>query len=128
MNEYTDILYLSHYEFLYHPRMSIANRAAQFAPFDALTGYKEAVFEKGRKTTPYRILTDDVFYDLNQKMEKLKNGQKIRITYFLPDELKIGGKYLEEEVILKKIDAIQKKVYFQNHFAISFWQILNIEI
>ena len=120
MNEYTDILYLSHYEFRYHPRMSIANRAAQFAPFDALTGYKEAVFEKGRKTTPYRILTDDVFYDLNQKMEKLKNGQKIRITYFLPDELKIGGKYLEAEVILKKNRCYSEKSIFSKSFCNFF--------
>ena len=48
-NDYDDIINLPHYEPKHHPRMSMWNRAAQFAPFAALTGYEEAVREAERK-------------------------------------------------------------------------------
>ena len=58
MNEYQDIISLPHYELKYHPRMSMEKRAAQFASFDALLGFKEEIKEKGRRTTLKKQLTE----------------------------------------------------------------------
>ncbi len=131
MIEYQDILNSYHYELRYHPRMSNQNRAAQFAPFAALTGYEEAVKETARTTTEERILTEDELEQLNyqlQEIEKdLENNPKIKITYFEKDKRKKGGKYLEYTGEVKKIDLLKKEMIFFSNKKISIKNIIKIE-
>ncbi len=130
--EYQDILNSYHYELRYHPKMSKQNRAAQFAPFAALTGYEEAVKETARTTTKKKQLTEDELEQLNyqlQEIEKeLEKKPVIKITYFEKDKRKIGGKYLEYIGKIKKIDSIKKEIIFFENKKIIIKNIIKIEI
>lgn len=131
MIEYQDILNNSHYELRYHPRMSNQNRAAQFAPFAALTGYEEAVKETARTTIQEKILTEDELEQLNYKLQEIeKNLEKlplIKIIYFEKDKRKKGGKYLEYTGEIKKIDSLRKEMIFFSNKKISIKNIIKIE-
>ena len=127
MNEYLDILNIPHYELRYHPRMSIEARASQFAPFDALTGYKEGINEVKRLTTKRKILLEDELEQLDEIMKNIKMGDTVKIKYFIPDSTKLGGKYVEEQGIIKGIDTIYKRILLQNNKTIRIEQIIYIE-
>ena len=114
MNEYLDILNLPHYEPRYHPRMSMDKRAAQFASFDALLGFKEEIKEKGRKTSSKKQLTEEEIDLLNQELKDLNPNTKIKVTVFIPDSKKEGGSYQELEGVFKKIDLITQELIFQD--------------
>ena len=96
-NDYDDIINLPHYEPKYHPRMSMWNRAAQFAPFAALTGYDAAIQESNRVTDDWIDLGESGNEELNRRMEmilsKLPEQPHVTIEYFVPDEHKEGGSY-----------------------------------
>ena len=97
-NNYEDIKNLPHYELKYHPRMSSYQRAAQFAPFAALTGYEELVRESSRLTDRKIELSEYERSILDEKLLLIQNNIKIRpeiiITYFIKDKKKSGGKYI----------------------------------
>ena len=86
-DSYEDILFLEHPTSLRHPRMSVQNRAAQFAPFAALTGYEEALGETARQTSQRIVLDEDSKENLDRKLQWLlahKEEQiKVQITYFI---------------------------------------------
>ena len=132
MIEYQDILNNSHYELRYHPRMSSQNRAAQFAPFAALTGYEEAVKETARTTTEEKILTEDELNQLNYQYQIIKNNlelyPRIKIIYFEKDKRKKGGKYLEYTGEVKKIDSLRKEMIFFSNKKIFMKNIIKLEI
>ena len=96
-HDYDDIINLPHYEPKHHPRMSMWNRAAQFAPFAALTGYDAAIQESNRVTDDWIDLGESGNEELNRKMElilsKLSEQPQVTIEYFVPDEHKEGGSY-----------------------------------
>ena len=93
MGEYDDIINLPHYEPKNHPRMSMMNRAAQFAPFSAVAGYEAAIRETGRTTDDWMDIADSGNEELNRKMElllsRLSEYPMVTIEYFLPDPHKI---------------------------------------
>mgnify|MGYP003305899876 CR=1 FL=1 len=95
-NRYDDIINLRHYSSPARPRMSRMNRAAQFAPFAALTGYDAAVTETARLTDMRHELTEDERIMLSEKLHILSENEQGRpvvgITYFMPDSRKSGGK------------------------------------
>ena len=106
MNNYDDIINLPHHVSKNHPRMSIENRASQFSPFSALTGYEDAINESRRITTEKRILTPDKIEELNRillEIEDNLNKYTYQITYFKKDLKKVGGNYL---TIIDKIIKI----------------------
>lgn len=113
-----------------HPKLSMEQRAAQFAPFQALTGYKEQIIETSRDTTKKKILTEEEKYIINDKLNilNLHKNYSAKITYFESDEKKAGGKYLETSSKLKKIDTYNEIIYLENNKKISLEDILNIEI
>lgn len=78
--------------------MSMENRAAQFAPFAALTGHDEALAETARLTTPKKLLSDDEMASLTRKLtrviEQIPGQEEYTFVYFVPDTQKDGGKYL----------------------------------
>lgn len=112
-----------------YPKMSMSDRAAQFAPFAALTGHKEAVIEQGRITQEKRILSNEEKLEINEKIvEMVKLKSKCRITYFEKDKTKSGGKYLNRVLSFKRIDELNKVLYLKENIQIQIEDIVDIEI
>lgn len=114
MSKYDDILYLPHPISDRHNRMPLADRAAQFAPFAALTGYDDVIVETGRHTENYIELDESRKYELDIQlrylMEIIDSQPAVTIRYFQADAYKSGGSYITLESCLKKIDEIERKI------------------
>ena len=130
-NPYEDMLELSHPVSKTHPQMTRRDRAAQFAPFAALTGYEEAVKEAARLTEEKMILDEDSKEQLDWKLrrlqEKVKEKPTITVTYFLKDEKKKGGKYVTVTGVLKKIDSYTHQFVLENGEEIPVEDIVSLE-
>lgn len=112
-----------------YPKMSMSDRAAQFAPFAALTGHKEAVIEQGRITQEKRILSNEEKLEINEKITELMHlKSKGRITYFEKDKTKSGGQYMEGVLSFKRIDELNKVLYFKENIQIQIDDIVDIEV
>ena len=102
---YEDIVGLPHHVSSTHIPMPMIKRAAQFAPFAALTGYGDAVAETARLTDDRMDLTEDAVNELNRQIyEASASGREIRIVYFVPDDRKAGGAYMEVKGKIRKIE------------------------
>lgn len=120
---YDDIINLARPETKNREHMSRLNRAAQFAPFAALTGYAAAVSETGRLTEKKRVLSSDEIAILERRINFLienEINEKIKIKYFKIDERKSGGKYLEIEDQFKKFDDINLILTLESGLRINF--------
>lgn len=110
--KYDDIINLPRPVSSKHPPMPMSDRAAQFSPFAALTGYDEAVMEIGRLTDRKHDLNDEEIAALNQKLqflsEHLKEHPTVTVTFFVPDAKKAGGSYTTKTRRLKKIDTVDR--------------------
>lgn len=130
-NRYDDIINLRHYSSPVRPRMSRMNRAIQFAPFAALTGYDSAVSETARLTDKRHELTEDERIMLSEKLRILSENQQdtpsVQITYFLPDSRKNGGSYEEITGAVRRIDEGEMKVIFTDGGSIDIADIYGIE-
>ena len=112
-----------------YPKMSMSDRAAQFAPFAALTGHKEAILEQQRTTQTKRILSNEEKLEINEKIIELINlKSKCRITYFEKDKTKSGGKYLNRVLSFKRIDELNKTLFFKENIQIQIEDIVDIEV
>ena len=131
MNEYDDIINLPHHVSKSHPQMSMMNRAAQFAPFAALTGHSAAIEETARLTDEQRELADEDSDALNQKIaylrETINEHPTITITYFEPDKKKAGGAYKSIEGQLQNIDDYNQAIVLKNCEVIPLKSILDIQ-
>ena len=113
-----------------HPKMSLYQRSAQFAPFAALTGYEGQVKETARLTDRRIELDEEMKLILDLKIqvikEMLSDNPEVEITYFIPDTRKDGGKY--ETIInnVKKIDSYNEHIIMQNNLKIEIKEIINI--
>jgi hypothetical protein len=127
---YEDIISLPHYEPKKHPRMSKYNRAAQFAPFAALTGYKEEVKETTRLTDKKVEDYENLRSTLNSQLQIIDNHIKekpeVTITYFVADKKKSGGSYVKITGNVKKIDSVDKVVIMIDKKKIPMKDILSI--
>lgn len=129
---YEDILYEKRPVIKKHPLMSMYNRAAQFAPFAALTGHKEAIREKAR------ITEDKINLDENEKMEMdcvlhrilydSHSNAICEIVYFKKDERKSGGEYLTVTGKIKKVDEYDCCIVMESGEKISFSDVYHIEV
>ena len=130
MNDYSDIINLKRPPSK-HPKLSIESRAAQFAPFAALTGYNKAIKETARLTERKQELTEEQEEILNNKIMYLENHldekNEVTITYFIKDELKEGGKYIKETGIIKKIDHLKQTIKYENNKIIPIENIIEVE-
>ena len=129
MNQYDDIINLPHHTSKNHPRMSIQNRAAQFSPFAALTGYEDAINETKRITTQKRILTNDMIEEINITLLDIKeqlNKYTYQITYFKKDTKKEGGNYLTIIDKIIKINPIEEYLLTSNKTKINLKDIEKI--
>ena len=111
---YDDILNMPHHESKVRKRMPSGNRAAQFAPFAALTGYEEAIGETGRTTTKKKEIDECLKEEINAKLNFIahtkSNIPDVSITYFVPDERKAGGKYVTRIGTVTKVDSYKKTI------------------
>lgn len=130
-NNYEDIINLKPPISKKHPKMPISTRAAQFAPFSALTGYKEAIEETGRITEEEIFLAEDKKVIINEKLntisKNLESDPKITLTYFIKDKNKQGGKIVTEIISIKKIDLITEELILTDKRKISLKNIIDIE-
>ena len=130
MKNYEDIIELPHYVSKKHPQMSKEARAAQFAPFAALTGYGEAVKETARITDAKIELDEETKSIINEKLNIIDTNIKIKplvtFTYFVPDKYKNGGSYETVTGNVRKIDVVNNIVIFTNKKAIKISDIVNI--
>lgn len=130
-NKYNNIINLPHHVSSTHPHMSMIDRAAQFSPFAALTGYDAAVKETARLTEQQIELDEYEKSALDQRIlllqDHLKELPEVIITYFEPDERKSGGKYISKTGAVKKIDAYEKQIVLADRRKISIENILSIE-
>lgn len=112
-----------------YPKMPMLDRAAQFAPFAALTGHKEAILEQQRLTQTKRILSNEEKLAINEKIFELMNlKSKCRITYFEKDKTKSGGQYLKSVLTFKRLDELNKTLFFKENIQIQINDIVDIEV
>ncbi len=128
---YEDILYLPHHVSDNRARMSMLDRAAQFSPFAALTGYDDVVSETARLTQTQIILDVDAREELDKKLtlirDQIAQGPQLRITHFVPDERKAGGAYVTTTGRGYRMSSHEKWLKLDDGTAIFFENILNIE-
>ena len=126
--DYSDII---NYKYTGAPghRMKLTDRAAQFSPFAALSGYEAKIAEAGRMTNAKPVLTDEEISFLNEKLNRLKNLKhpRILLTYFQKDLLKEGGSVISVKSYLKKLDETEKRIILDTGEKIAFEDIIGLE-
>lgn len=132
IHDYRDIIDLPHPVSKKHPPMARKDRAAQFAPFAALTGHKEAVKERERQTESKRILSDGRKLLINEVLQKIKEQRKqrpvISVTYFVKDLYKTGGMYITEVRTMKDINELERQLICADGTKIWIPDIYQIEL
>ena len=130
-NSYDDIINLPHPVSKNHPQMPFRDRAAQFAPFAALTGHDAAIKETARLTDERLELSEEVIAQLNEKINIIRNNigieQNVSITYFIPDAKKAGGFYVTYSGIVKKVDEYEHTMIMTDQTVIPIEQISGIK-
>lgn len=128
---YEDIVDLPHHISKKHPQPTMADRAARFAPFAAITGYEEMVLEEARVTDERIEMDESSKAALNEKLnmilEFVDEQPEVSITYFEPDKKKSGGAYVNITGIVKRIDEYEhfvimtdgKKIRIEDIFALE---------
>lgn len=128
MTRYEEIINLPHHESERHARMSMLDRAAQFSPFAALTGYDAAIEETARLTDTKIELDESEKEVLDLRLrEAMECGRPVRITYFLPDERKTGGAYVCTTGKVKKLDTLTGSIVTENGTSIMLEDIVGLE-
>lgn len=130
-NRYDEIINLPHHVSKTRPQMPMSDRAAQFAPFAALTGYDSAIKETGRLTDEKIDLDEEALTDLNMRyqllVDALDEEQEVEITYFKPDERKSGGEYVTVTGTVKKVDDFERLITMQNGTKIPMDDVLAVD-
>ena len=128
---YEDIINLPHHVSKTRPQMSMIDRAAQFSPFAALTGYDAAIKETGRLTDEKIEMDEDRKAALDMKqaylIEMIDEQPEISITYFLPDAKKSGGAYVTVTGNLKRFDEYERLLILTDGKKIPMDDIADIE-
>lgn len=130
-NPYDDIINLPRPISTKHPAMSLHDRAAQFSPFAALTGFGAAIIETARLTDSRVELDEYIKADLNARLailqDQMDQQPKVSITYFQRDSLKAGGAYITSSGCVKKIDEYERVLVMEDTTKIPIDDILEIE-
>ena len=130
MTDYDDIIHLPHHVSQNHPQMPLRDRAAQFAPFAALTGYEAAVGETARQTTERRELDTQEAAELNRRLTdlaaRLKDRPEVTIEYFVPDERKAGGAYVTVTGVVRNISVSERLLVMEYGTAIPMEDVVSV--
>ena len=128
---YADIIGLAHHVSASRPHMSLADRAAQFAPFAALTGYGEAVSETERLTGREIALTDAEADVLNHRMARLAahagEHPRVTVTHFVPDTRKAGGEYRTEELVVHQVEPTLRLLIAEDGREVALDAVIALE-
>lgn len=128
---YDDIINLPHHVSATRPQMTAIDRAAQFSPFAALTGYDAAIRETARLTDERVELDEYRKYALSNRLQiiadRIKEHPGIAITYFLPDAKKNGGAYVTVISKAEKIDEYERVIIMTDGTAIPIDEIISID-
>ena len=131
IHNYDDIINMPRHISSKHPQMKIIDRAAQFAPFAALTGHKESINKASQITDSKKKLDENQKEILNNKLNyillNLDKLLEIKITYFQADLKKSGGKYVTVLASIKKIDEYNKVLVLNNGKKIKIDDLYWIE-
>jgi len=128
MSGYDDILHLPHHVSDRHPRMPMTDRAAQFSPFAALTGYGAVVQEAARLTDQRIELGEDEKAALDRRLQLLAEARgPAAFTYFLPDSRKEGGACVTVTGRLKRVDASRRLLLLEDGAEIPIDDLLEIQ-
>ena len=117
-NPYADIIHLPHHKAPNRPHMSLYDRAAQFSPFAALTGFDSVITETARLTDRKVELSESEKILLDQKLtlidEVIQDGYHpvVTVVYFVPDALKAGGSYQKFIGKVRQVEPVERKLVF----------------
>ena len=129
-HRYDDIINLPHHTSSVHPQMPIEKRAAQFSPFEALTGYGDAVAETARWTDRRVQLDEDRRSALEERLQFLLEGRERKrsaaLTWFIPDERKSGGRYVTHTGVLRKFDALNRVLVMEDGTRIPVDEVTEV--
>ena len=130
--KYDDIINLPHHTSTKHPRMTRTARAAQFAPFAALTGLDDEMEETARLTDKKITLDEEQKQVINRELLFIKNNPQrdipVIITFFKSDGRKDGGAYIVKEVRIKRIDEINRKLILSDYSEIKIDDLFSVRI
>ena len=107
--------------------MSMINRAAQFSPFAALTGYDDQITETARLTDRRIELTEAEEAEISNALGQLKKGDEVEITFFVPDKKKAGGRYVTENVVVKQMIPTEGRMILLDGRSIEMSAIIEVE-
>ena len=131
MSRYDDIIDHPHYRSVKRPHMSTTDRAAQFSPFAALTGYDDAVEEAARLTSGRIELDESEKEVINERLsfirDSLPDSPPVDITYYVQDERKSGGAYITATGRVQRIDPVTRAVRMDDGHIIPIDDIFGIE-
>lgn len=129
MTEYQDMVTRPHPDPKYHTRMPLENRAAQFAPFAALTGYEEAVEEAHRLTDHRPELSDEEKDALDRALRQAleEKERPVTITRFIPDARKEGGRIVTKKGRIRRLDAYHRRLVMEDGEKIPLGEVLDLQ-
>lgn len=126
--EYEDIINMPHHVSEKHPPMPMKERAAQFAPFAAISGHKEAIEETARETAERIELDEGEKALLDEGLKRAAaTGEIVVITFFVSDGKKPGGSYQTLQGRIKKVDEYEGVILMEDGIRINFEDIYGIE-
>lgn len=131
-HNYDDIINLPHHVSARHPQMPLADRAAQFSPFAALTGHEAAIQETARLTDAFVELDEDRKGELDEQLRLIREDQsqtpEIEATYFQPDVKKAGGTYMTVRGRVKRVDEYKRQVLLTDGTVLPVEHLYSIRI
>ena len=129
-DKYADIIHLPHHVSRNHPQMSMADRAAQFSPFAALTGHDAAIAEAARLTDERPILDESVKQEISDILQLASTDSNLvlNIVYFVPDSRKAGGACIEITGRIKKHIPHEKQLIMNTGTRIPVEEIVDVSI
>ena len=129
--KYDDIIHLPHHVSQTHPRMPVQDRAAQFSPFAALTGYGAVIRETGRLTETRPELDEDAKGELDHRLALLsallESRPLVTVTYFQPDARKEGGACLVVKGVVRKIDEYHRVLVMEGGLQVPISDLLSLD-
>ena len=132
MGQYDDIINLEHPTSKRHPRMAAIDRAAQFAPFAALTGYDDVIEETGRRTGERVDLDETSLEGLNTALGeiigRLSDHPSVTVTHFVKDAVKQGGEYVTETCRVRDFDPVMRALVLTDDRTVLLEDILDLSI
>ena len=127
MGKYDAIIDHPHHVSKVHPQMSMINRAAQFSPFAALASYDDQIAETARLTDRRIELTEAEEAEISNALGRLKKGDSVELTWFVPDKRKAGGRYVTERVVVKQMIPTERRMVLMDGRSIEMSEIIEVE-